>query len=43
VTKVLDDISAALATEDLMEMNGRIAAGDDIQAIADDWIAEHLE
>ena len=42
VKKVLDDISAALTTEDLMEMNGRIAAGDDIQTIADDWIAEHL-
>lgn len=42
VKEVLEDISAALTTEDLMEMNGRIAAGDDIQTIADDWIAEHL-
>lgn len=42
VKTVLNDISAALTTADLMEMNGRIAAGDDIQTIADDWIADNL-
>ncbi|MFD5224484.1 glycine betaine ABC transporter substrate-binding protein [Microbacterium sp. NPDC058342] len=42
VKDVLNAISAALTTEDLMEMNGRIAAGDDIQKIADDWIEEHI-
>jgi len=41
VSDILNQISAALDTEGLMEMNGRIAAGDDIGAIADDWLAEH--
>ena len=41
VTEVLNEISAALTTESLMEMNGRIADGDDIGAIADDWLAEN--
>lgn len=39
VTSVLNSISAALTTKGLMEMNGRVAAGDDIGKIADDWIA----
>lgn len=43
VKKVLDQISAVLTTDDLMAMNGRIAAGDDIQTIADDWIAKHIK
>ncbi|MGB3731648.1 ABC transporter substrate-binding protein [Microbacterium sp.] len=43
VKKVLDQISAALTTTDLMTMNGRIADGDDIQTIADDWIAKHIK
>lgn len=40
VTEVLNRISAALTTEQLMQMNGRVAAGDDIGAIADDWLSE---
>ncbi|MBN9612554.1 MAG: ABC transporter substrate-binding protein [Actinobacteria bacterium] len=43
VKKVLNGISAALTTADLMDMNGRIAAGDDIGAIADDWLAKHKQ
>jgi osmoprotectant transport system substrate-binding protein len=43
VKKVLDQISAVLTTDDLMAMNGRIAAGDAIQTIADDWIAKHIK
>lgn len=42
ITEILNSISAVLTTDDLMDMNGRIAQGDDIGAIADDWIAEHL-
>ncbi|MFT4233239.1 MAG: ABC transporter substrate-binding protein [Leucobacter sp.] len=38
VTEVLNAVSAALTTEGLMEMNSRIAAGDDINQIARDWI-----
>lgn len=41
VKQTLNAISAALTTESLMEMNGRIAAGDDIGAIADDWLSEN--
>jgi len=40
VTAILNRISAALTTEQLMQMNGRVAAGDDIGAIADDWLSE---
>ncbi|MBS3181925.1 ABC transporter substrate-binding protein [Leucobacter manosquensis] len=38
VTEVLNAISAALTTENLMEMNDRIANGDDINQIATDWL-----
>lgn len=38
VTDILNQISAALTTEDLMEMNGEIAAGKDIGDIADEWL-----
>ncbi|QIM19804.1 glycine/betaine ABC transporter substrate-binding protein [Leucobacter coleopterorum] len=41
VTEVLNRVSASLTTEDLMHMNGRIAAGDDFGAIADDWLKEN--
>jgi len=41
VSDILNGISAALTTDDLMQMNGRIADGDDIGAIADDWLAAH--
>ena len=41
VKEILNGISAALTTEDLMAMNGKIAAGDDIGAIADDWLDQH--
>ena len=41
VKQTLNAISAVLTTESLMEMNGRIAAGDDIGAIADDWLSEN--
>lgn len=40
VKQVLNGISAALTTDGLMKMNARIAAGDDINAIAGDWLKE---
>ncbi|RGE19496.1 ABC transporter substrate-binding protein [Leucobacter sp. wl10] len=40
VRTVLNRISATLTTEQLMRMNGRVAAGDDIGTIADDWLSE---
>ncbi|MFV0432389.1 MAG: ABC transporter substrate-binding protein [Leucobacter sp.] len=39
VKTTLNAVSAALTTDDLMEMNGRVAAGDDIGQVATDWIA----
>lgn len=41
VTTVLDAISAALTTEDLVEMNGRLADEESIDEVAVDWLSEH--
>lgn len=41
VTTVLDAISAALTTEDLVEMNGRLADEESIDEVAADWLSEH--
>ena len=41
VSAILDAVSAAMTTEDLVEMNGRLANHDDIGAIAADWLATH--
>jgi osmoprotectant transport system substrate-binding protein len=41
VTTVLDAISAALTTEDLITMNGRLANEESIDDVAADWLAEH--
>lgn len=41
VTKVLDGISAALTTEDLIEMNGRLADEDSLDDVASDWLKDH--
>lgn len=41
VTKVLDAVSAALTTTDLIEMNGRLAKQESIDTVAADWLAEH--
>lgn len=41
VTTVLDAISAALTTEDLIEMNGRLADEESIDDVAADWLSEH--
>jgi osmoprotectant transport system substrate-binding protein len=38
VTKVLDGISAALTTEDLIKMNGRLAKQESIDVVAADWL-----
>ncbi|BAS11253.1 carnitine transport binding protein OpuCC [Arthrobacter sp. Hiyo4] len=38
VKEVLDKVSAALTTEDLIEMNGRVAKFEDIGQIAQDWL-----
>jgi len=38
VKEVLDKVSAALTTEDLIEMNGRVAKFEDIGEIALDWL-----
>ncbi|HYI33511.1 MAG TPA: ABC transporter substrate-binding protein [Glaciibacter sp.] len=38
ITSVLDQVSAKLTTEGLIEMNGRIAAGDSLTDIATDWL-----
>jgi len=40
-TKVLDAVSAALTTEALIQMNGRLAAHESLDQVADDWLAEH--
>lgn len=41
VTGILNKVSAALTTKGLMEMNGRVSAGDDIGVIADDWLKQN--
>ncbi|WP_248761069.1 ABC transporter substrate-binding protein [Pseudarthrobacter sp. SSS035] len=38
VKEVLDKVSAALTTEDLIEMNGRVAKFEDVGEIAKDWL-----
>jgi osmoprotectant transport system substrate-binding protein len=38
VKEVLDKVSAALTTEDLIEMNGRVAKFEDIGEIAKEWL-----
>lgn len=38
VVDVLNQVTAALTIEDLMEMNGRVNAGDDLGQIASDWL-----
>jgi osmoprotectant transport system substrate-binding protein len=40
-TTAFDDESAAMTTEDLVEMNGRLANHDDIGAGAADWLTAH--
>lgn len=39
VVKTLNAVSAALTTEDLIEMNGRLAKQESIDRVADDWLA----
>jgi osmoprotectant transport system substrate-binding protein len=41
VTSALDAVSAALTTNDLVVMNGRLANHDSFDVVADDWLAEH--
>lgn len=41
IEEVLNSISAALSTEDLIEMNGRLAAQDSIADVAADWLADN--
>jgi osmoprotectant transport system substrate-binding protein len=41
VSAILDAVSAAMTTEDLVEMNGRLANHDDIGAVATDWLTAH--
>lgn len=38
IKEVLDKVSAALTTEDLIEMNGRVAKFEDVGEIAKDWL-----
>ncbi|WP_043534011.1 ABC transporter substrate-binding protein [Actinomyces polynesiensis] len=40
VTSTLNAVSAALTTDDLLTMNGRVNSGDDIETIARDWLTE---
>lgn len=41
VTKTLDAVSAALTTQDLIVMNGRLANHDSFDVVADEWLAKH--
>lgn len=41
IAEVLDEISAALTTEDLMELNQRASDGENISSIAEDWLDEN--
>ncbi|WP_152048663.1 ABC transporter substrate-binding protein [Aureimonas psammosilenae] len=41
VTKTLDAVSAALTTEALIKMNGRLADHESFDVVADEWLAEH--
>ncbi|WP_277211169.1 ABC transporter substrate-binding protein [Isoptericola croceus] len=40
ITEVLNNVSAALTTEDLIAMNGRAATGESLENIATDWLTE---
>ncbi len=40
ITATLNDVSAALTTEDLIEMNGRTATGEPLETVAEDWLTE---
>lgn len=40
VEKALNDVTEALTIEDLMEMNGRVNDGDDLEDIARDWLSD---
>ncbi|MGV1768359.1 ABC transporter substrate-binding protein [Rhizobium rhizogenes] len=41
VAAVLNEVSAALTTDDLIVMNGRVDAHDSYDTIADDWLKSH--
>ncbi|MBN8954435.1 MULTISPECIES: ABC transporter substrate-binding protein [unclassified Rhizobium] len=41
VTAVLNAVSAALTTEDLIEMNGRLANQESFDTVAGDWLAKN--
>lgn len=41
VTKTLDAVSAALTTNDLIVMNGRLANHDSFDIVADEWLSAH--
>jgi osmoprotectant transport system substrate-binding protein len=41
VTSTLDAVSAALTTNDLVVMNGRLANHDSFDVVAEDWLVEH--
>jgi osmoprotectant transport system substrate-binding protein len=40
ITTTLNDVSAALTTEDLIEMNGRAGSGEALADIAKDWLTD---
>ena len=40
ITTTLNDVSAALTTEGLIEMNGRAATGESLDDIAEDWLTD---
>lgn len=40
VQKTLDAVSTALTTDDLIKMNGKLAAQEGYDAVASDWLAE---
>lgn len=41
VTKTLDAVSAALTTQDLVAMNGRLANHDSFDVVAGDWLTQY--
>ncbi|AYD03716.1 ABC transporter substrate-binding protein [Neorhizobium sp. NCHU2750] len=41
IASVLNAVSKALTTEDLVEMNGRLANQDSFDQVAGDWLAKH--
>ena len=41
VTTTLDAVSAALTTQDLIEMNGRLANHDSFDVVAGEWLTKH--